>query len=159
MCINILTKVLPLFFLLLKIAYVELMVGESRSMHLCHIYCKIKQRIHGDDKSHKLIKIVHICGRWMMECNTPFMNLSLLYLDNMRTWLYMCIYIYIFLSLFFHGHWCVHFFWVMLLGHAIFSLSFFLNSPCLIWRILEREIIKHGVLFCGWMEWHSWLLL
>ena len=41
------------------------------SMHLCHIYCKIKQRIHGDDKSHKLIKIVHICGRWMMECNTP----------------------------------------------------------------------------------------
>ena len=62
---------------------------ENRSKHLCHIYCKIKQWIHGDDKSHKLIKIVHICGRWMMECNTPFMNLSLLYLDNMRTWLYI----------------------------------------------------------------------
>ena len=123
---------------------------RNGSMHLCHIYCKIKQRIHGDDKSHKLIKIVHICGRWMMEWNTPFMNLSLLYLDNMRTWLY----IFFFSSPFFHGHWCVHFFWVMLLGHAIFSLSFF-NSPCLIWRILEREIIKHGVLFCGWMEWHS----
>ena len=37
------------------------------SMHLCHIYCEIKQRIHGDDKSHKLIKIVHMCGRWMVE--------------------------------------------------------------------------------------------
>ena len=75
-------------------------------MHLCHIYCKIKQGIHGDDKSHKLIKIVHICGRWMIECNTPFMNLSLLYLDNMRTWLYMCIYIYFSSSflIFFHGH-------------------------------------------------------
>src|SRR6185503_16104993 len=36
-------------------------------MHLCHIYCKIKQRIHRDDKSHKLIKIVHICGRWMVD--------------------------------------------------------------------------------------------
>ena len=88
-CVYILTKALPLFILLLKIAYVELMVGESGSMHLCHIYCKIKQRIHGDDKSNQLIKIVHICGRWMMECNTPFMNLSLLYLDNMRTWLYI----------------------------------------------------------------------
>ena len=36
-------------------------------MHLCRMYCKIKQRIHGDDKSHKLIKIVHICGRWMVD--------------------------------------------------------------------------------------------
>ena len=40
---------------------------RNGSMHLCHIYCKIKQRIHGDDKSHKLIKIVHICGRWMVD--------------------------------------------------------------------------------------------
>jgi len=36
-------------------------------MHLCHIYCKIKQRIRGDDKSNKLIKIVYICGRWMVD--------------------------------------------------------------------------------------------
>ena len=36
-------------------------------MHLCHIYLKIKQWIHGDDKSHKLIKIVYICGRWMVD--------------------------------------------------------------------------------------------
>ena len=40
---------------------------RNGSMHLCHIFCNIKQRIHGDDKSHKLIKIVHICGRWMEE--------------------------------------------------------------------------------------------
>ena len=66
-CVYILTKALLLFTLLLKMAYVELMVGKKGSMHLCHIYCKIKQRIHEDDKSHKLIKIVHICGRWMME--------------------------------------------------------------------------------------------
>ena len=66
-CVSILTKALPLFILHLKIAYVELMVGESGSMHLRHIYCKIKQWIHGDDKSYKLIKIVQVCGRWMVE--------------------------------------------------------------------------------------------
>ena len=56
---NILTKALPLFILLLKIAYVELMVGESRSMHLCHIYCKIKQWIHADD----IIQVDQDCAR------------------------------------------------------------------------------------------------
>ena len=40
---------------------------RNESMHLCHIYCKIKQRIHREDKSNKLIKIVHICGRWMVD--------------------------------------------------------------------------------------------
>ena len=40
---------------------------RNGSMHLRHIYRKIKQWIHGDDKSHKLVKIVHICGRWMVE--------------------------------------------------------------------------------------------
>ena len=45
---------------------------RNGSMHLCHIYYKIKQRIHGDDKSHKLIKIVHICGRWMVEMEYSF---------------------------------------------------------------------------------------
>ena len=40
---------------------------ENGSMHLSHIYCKIKQWIHGDDKSHKLIKILHMCGRWMVQ--------------------------------------------------------------------------------------------
>ena len=45
---------------------------RNGSMHLSHIYCKIKQRIHGDDKSHKLIKIVHICGRWMVEMEMKY---------------------------------------------------------------------------------------
>ena len=45
---------------------------RSGSMHLCHIYCKIKQRIHGDNKSNKLIKIVHICGRWMVKIEYSF---------------------------------------------------------------------------------------
>ena len=112
------------------------------------LYCKIKQRIHGDDKSHKLIMIVHVCGRWMMEWNTPFMNLSLslslLYLDIMRTWLYR----YLFLLFLFFFSWtlmCPFF-----LGHASWACHLFF-SPCLIWRILEREIIKHGVYFVdGW---------
>ena len=45
---------------------------ENGSMHLSHIYCKIKQWIHGDDKSNKLIKIVHICGMWMAEMEYSF---------------------------------------------------------------------------------------
>ena len=45
---------------------------RNRSMHLCHIYRKIKQWIHGDDKSHKPIKIVHIFGRWMVEMEYSF---------------------------------------------------------------------------------------
>ena len=49
-------------------------------MDFCHIYCKIKQRIHGDDKSHKLIKIVCMCGRWMVEMEYFFYeSLSLLF--------------------------------------------------------------------------------
>ena len=68
------------FILLLKMAYVELMVGESGSMHLCHIYCKIKQWIHGDEKSYRLIKIVHVCRRWMVEMEYSFYgSLSLLF--------------------------------------------------------------------------------
>ena len=79
-CVNILTKALPLFILLLKIAYVELMVGESGSMHLCHIYCKIKQWIYGDNKSYKLIKIVYKCRRWMVEMKYSLCgSLSLLF--------------------------------------------------------------------------------
>ena len=49
---------------------------RNGSMHLCHIYCKIKQWIHADDKSYKLIKIVHVCGKWMVEMKYSF-NASL----------------------------------------------------------------------------------
>ena len=71
------------------------------SMHLCHIYCKIKQWIHGDYKSHKLIKIVHMCGRWMVEMGYSFYgSLSLFFIwitwrhdYNIRlffSWNFMC---------------------------------------------------------------------
>ena len=139
MCINILTKALPLFFLLLKIAYVELMVGESRSMHLCHIYCKIKQWIHGDDKSHKLIKIVHICGWWMMECNTPLMNLWISLSFIWITWGHSYIIVYLFFLFFFMDIDTSIFF----LGHASWACHllffFFLDSSCPIWEISGRE--------------------
>ena len=119
-------------------------------MHLCHIYCKIKQKIHRDDKSHKLIKIAHICGRWMMECNTPFMNLSLLYLVNMRTWLYISIFLFfmdIDVSIFFS------FFWVMLLGHAIFSLFFFSIAHASIERYERARSLNMEFYFVdGWND-------
>ena len=149
-CVYILTKALLLFTLLLKMAYVELTVGKWKHALVSHILqnqtkdpwrWQITQA--GQDRAHM----------WKvddgMKWSTPFMNLSLLYLDIMRSWLYYCI------SLFFSWNlmcpiFFLLFFWVMLLGHAIF----FFDSPCLIWRILEREreIIKPGVLFCGWMN-------
>ena len=100
---------------------------RNGSMHLHHIYCKIKQQIHGDDKSHKLIKIMIMCGRW--KWNTPFMDLPPFYLGNMRTWLYCCIYSFFLgpscVQIFFNTgtFMCPYFFWgvgVILLGHAIF---------------------------------------
>ena len=91
-CIYILTKALPLFHPTSKDSLCGAHGRRNGSMHLCHIHCKIKQWIHGDDQSYKLIKIVHVCGRW--KWNTPFMDLSPFYLDNMRTWLYYCIYFF-----------------------------------------------------------------
>jgi len=100
---------------------------RNGSMHLHHIYCKIKQQIHGDDKSHKLIKIVHMCGRWMVEMEYSFYgSLSLLYLDNMRTWLY-------YYRFFFLGLSCVQLFFATLgpscvpnfLGHASWASHLF----------------------------------
>ena len=78
----------------------------------------------------------YICGRWMVEMEYSFYeSLSLLYLDNMSTWLYYCISLF-FLLFFSWTLMCpifLSFFWVMLLGHAIFLSSlFFLDSPCLI---------------------------
>ena len=71
-CVYILTKALPLFLLFLK----DILCGArdrwNGSMHMCYIYCKIIQWIHGDDISYKLIKIVHVCGRWMVEMKYSF---------------------------------------------------------------------------------------
>ena len=71
-------------------------------MHLCHIYCKIKQWIHGDDKSNMLIKIVHMCGSWMVDGGNGmkysfYESLSPLFGYHED----MAIYIFFF---FFHGH-------------------------------------------------------
>ena len=104
-------------------------------MNLCHIYCEIKQRIHGDDKSHKLIKIVHICGRWMVDGGNGmkysfYESLSPLfgYHEDMA--------IYIF-SLFFFMDIDVSIFFLVFLGHASWAchLSLFFSffySPYLI---------------------------
>ena len=62
-----------------------------------------------------------------------FMNLSPFYLDNMRTWQNYYIY-YFFLG----PSVSKVFFWVMLLGHAIFSLFFFSIAHASIERY-ERE--------------------
>jgi len=51
-------------------------------------FCKIKLWIHGDDKSYKLIKIAHICERWMMKMKHSFYE-SLIYLEDTRAWLYI----------------------------------------------------------------------
>ena len=45
---------------------------RNGSMHLCHLYCKIKHWIHGDDISYKLIKIVQVCGRWLIKIKDSF---------------------------------------------------------------------------------------
>ena len=148
-CVCILTKALLLFTLLLKIAYVELKVGKTEA---CTCVTYIAKSNNGSMEMTNHTSWSRSCtyveGGWW-KWNTPLMNLSLLYLDNMRTWLYYCISL-----LFFLGLSCVQFF---LRGHASWAchLCFFLDSPCLIWRILEREIIKHEVLFCGWIERHS----
>ena len=93
---------------------------EIGSMHLCYMYWKIKQRIHGDDKSHKLIKIVHVCGRWMAEMEYSFYE-SLSPLFGLHEDIAMYVYFF---------SWTIMcpkflFFWVMLLGHAIFLSLFF----------------------------------
>ena len=104
-------------------------------MHLCHIYCKIKQRIHRDDKSNKLIKTVHICGRWMVDGGNEIL---LLWISLSFIWTTLGHgYIYYFLFFFMDIDVSI-FFGSCFLGMPSF-LSLFFNSPCLIWRILERE--------------------
>ena len=102
-------------------------------MHLCHIYCKMKQRIHGDDKSHKLIKIVHIYdGGWWNEILLLWISLSFIW----TTWGHGYIYFFLFVS------WTLMCPFFFIFGSCFLgmpSFLFFLNSPCLIWRILERE--------------------
>ena len=137
-CVYILTKALLLFTLLLKMAYVELMVGK---MEACTCVTYIAKSNKESMEITNQISWSRLCtyvgGGWW-KWNTPFMNLSLLYLDNMRTWLYYCIYI------FFLGPSCVqilfstlgpscvpiYFFWSCFLGMpSFFSFSFLWPMP------------------------------
>jgi hypothetical protein len=111
---------------------------KFRSMHLFHIYCKFKDWIHGDDPSHELIKIVQVYGKWMMKIKDSFYeSLSFIW----RTWDMA-----IFFSLFF--------LFFMPLWHFL-SVDIFLIAYATFERILEREIITCGVLFCRWMKWNG----
>ena len=146
-CVYVLTKALLVFIPLLKIAYVELKVEEVEA---CTCVTYIAKSNNGSMEITNQTSWSKLCtyveGGWWEEI--LLLWISLLYLDNMRTWLYYYFYyLWTFMCPFF-------FIW----PSWVFLLLFF-DSPCLIWRILEREIIKHGVLLCGWMEWHSWLLV
>ena len=85
-------------------------------------------------------------GRWW-KWNTPFMNLSLLYLDNMRTWLY------IFFSLFLFSWTLMCPFFSLFFGSCFLGMPSFLSffdSPCLIWKILERQRSLEFYFVDGW---------
>ena len=127
-CVYILTKALLLFILLLKIAYVEPMVGETET-------CTCVTYIAKSNKETMLmtnqISWSRLCtcveGGWW-KWSTPFMDpsLCLLYLDNMMTWLY-------YYRFFFLGLSCVQLFFATLgpscvpnfLGHASWASHLF----------------------------------
>ena len=125
------------------------------SMHLCHIYCKIKEWIHGDDKSNMLIKIVHMCGKWMVEMKYSFYeSLSLLDLDNMRAWLYISLSLFFLLFLFFMDI-DVSIFFLFFLGHAswachLFSLFFSIAHASIERYERERSLNMEFYFVGGW---------
>ena len=134
-CVYILTKALLLFILLLKMAYVELMVGEVEACTcVTYIAKSNKGSMEITNQTSWSRSCTYVEGGWW-KWNTPFMNLSFLYLDNMRTWLYI-FFLFFFMdidvSIFFL------FFGSCFLGMPSF-LSLFFDSPCLIWKILERD--------------------
>ena len=138
-CVYILTKALPLFTLLLKIAYLGFMVGKKES---CTCVTCIAKSNNGSMEMTNQTNWSRLCsyveGGWW-KWNTPFTNLSLLYLDNMRTWLYYC---FLLLFLFFFFSWTLMcpFFLFYFFGSCFLGMpSFFFDSPFLIWKILERE--------------------
>ena len=107
--------------------YMELMVGE---MEACPCVTYIAKSNNGSMKMTNHTSWSRSCtyveGGWMVEIewNTPFMNLSPFYLDNMRTWQYY--YNYYFFSWtfcvqsFFLGHasWACHLFSFFSIAHA-----------------------------------------
>ena len=87
-CVYILTKALFLFTLLLKMAYMWLMVGE---MEACTCVTYIAKSNNGSMEMTNHTSWSRSCtyvesGWW--KWNTPSRDLSPFYLDNMRAWLY-----------------------------------------------------------------------
>ena len=119
-CVYILTKALPLFIILLKIAYVELMVGEMEAC-TCVIYIAKSNKGSMEMTNHtswsKLC--TYVGGGWWNAILLLWISLSFIW----TTWGHGYIFFFLFFS------WTLmcpffSFFWVMLLGHAIFSLFF-----------------------------------
>ena len=124
-CVCILTKALLFFILLLKMAYVELMIGESRSMHLCHIYCKNQTM---DPCRWQILQVDQDCARvWKVDggneifllwISLPFIWIirghGYTIIDIFFTWTFMCPNFFSTL-----GSWCV----------PIFFGSCFLGMP------------------------------
>ena len=133
-CVYILTKALPLFTLLLRIAYVELMVGKWKHPLVSHVL----QNQTKDPWRWQITQVDQDCAHvWKVDGENGILllwiSLSLSFI--WITWGHGYIVVY---TLFFLGPSCVQiffsilgpscvpiFFWVMLLGHAIFSLFFF----------------------------------
>jgi len=119
-CVYILTKALPLFILLLKMAYVELMVGE---MEACTCVTYIAKSNKGSMEMTNHTSWSRLCtyveGGWWNAILLLWISLSFIWI----TWGHG--YIYIFFLLFFHGHWCVHFFGSCFLGMPSFLSLFF----------------------------------
>ena len=125
MYICILTKALPLFIILLNIAYVELMVGEIEACtcdtYIANLNIGSREMTYHTNWSRSCMCVDSGWWQW----NTPFMKLSLLYLEVMRTWLYI-FYLDIHVSNFFH---------LDLHGSSLFFIfSILLERPCLICR-------------------------
>ena len=122
-CVYILTKALILFILLLKMDYVELMVGKWRHALVSHIL----QNQTMDPRRWQIKQVDQDCAHvWKVDGGNGILLLWISLSFIWITWGHG--YIIVYISSFFRGTWCVQFFshyffsffWVMLLGHAIF---------------------------------------
>ena len=119
-CVWILTKALLVFILLLKMAYVELKVGKRKHALVSHIL----QNQTKDPWRWQIKQADQDCAHmWKVDDGNGILLLwiSLLYLDNMRSWLYYCISLF-FISFFFLDLDVSNFFGSCFLGMPSFFL-------------------------------------
>ena len=117
-CVYILTKALPLFILLLKIAYVELMVGEMEAC-TCVTYIAKSNSTFMEITNHTSWSRLCTCVEGGNEILLLWISLFFIWI----TWWH----VYTIIDSFSWTFMCPIFFWVMLLGHVVFlSSSFFL---------------------------------